>query len=243
MTIKQLLPASLFIALIEKPPVLELQATGAGKSWLGIRMQILTDDMAEYWGLGDAKGIVVNSVLPKSPAEKAGLETGDIITQIAGFQVRNDEKSTLDIFRNYIRTLPEGPHKMVVYRDKMLKEMTIVLESAPKSVFMAEEYFNEALGLRVKEITQDIILSGNLDFDVEGVWVSRVEEAGPAGLSGLTVDDIIVEVNEEKVKDLNAFKKRVESVLKQEPEYIRLFIKREGKTQFIFIRVADDTGV
>jgi serine protease Do len=240
--IKQILSASQFVSLLTNPPVLEMQATGGGKSWLGIRMQILTDDMAGYWGLEGINGILVNSVVPKSPAEKAGLKVGDIIVRIANFRIANDEKGTLDIFRNYIRSLPEGPHLLTIYRDQKMKEMSITLASAPKSLFMAEEYFNETLGLRVKEITQDIILSGDLDFDIEGVWVSRVEDAGPAGLSGLTVDDIIVEVNEKPVKNLSGFKDRIEKVLMQEPEYIQFFVKRDGKTQFIFIRILDETG-
>jgi serine protease Do len=240
--IKQLLPALSFHPLIDEPPILEMQFTGSGKSWLGIRMQILTDDMADYWELNGINGIIVNSVVPKSPADEAGLEMGDIITRIGKFDIPNDEKSTLEIFRNYIRSLPEGPYKITIYRNKKVKEISIVLKSAPKSLFMAEEYFNEMLGLRVKEITQDIILSDNLDFDIEGVWVSRVEDAGPAGLSGLSVNDIIVDVNEQAVKDLDGFKGRMEEVLSQKPEYIQLYIKRDGKTQFIFIRVADETG-
>ena len=241
--IKQLLPALSFHPLIDEPPILEMQFTGSGKSWLGIRMQILTDDMADYWELNGINGIIVNSVVPKSPADEAGLEMGDIITRIGKFDIPNDEKSTLEIFRNYIRSLPEGPYKITIYRNKKVKEISIVLKSAPKSLFMAEEYFNEMVGLRVKEITQDIILSDNLDFDIEGVWVSRVEDAGPAGLSGLSVNDIIVDVNEQAVKDLDGFKGRMEEVLSQKPEYIQLYIKRDGKTQFIFIRVADETGV
>jgi serine protease Do len=240
--VKQLLPASLFLDLIEKPPILEMQTPGSGKSWMGIRMQILTDDMAGYWELDGIHGIIINSVVPKSPAEKAGLKVGDIINRIANYEILNDEKSTLEIFRNYIRSLPEGPYKLTIYRDKKREELSITLASAPKSLFMAEEYFNEILGVRVKEITQDVILGGDLDFNIEGVWVSRVEDAGPAGLSGLTVDDIIVQVNEAKVKNLNEFKGSVESVLKQTPEYIRFFIKRDGKTQFIFIRIAGETG-
>ena len=240
--IKELLPVELFFSLIKNPPQLELQAAGSGKSWLGIRMQMMNNDMAAYWGLDSVHGIIVNSIVPKSPAEKCGLQVGDIITQIEKFKVKDEEKSTLDIFRNYIRSIPDGPHPIYFYRDGKMNKLSVTLESAPKSLFMADEYFNEVLGLRVKEITQDIILSDNLDFDIEGVWVSRVEEAGPAGLSGLSVGDIIVEVNEQYVKNLKQFKNRTEKVLSRKPDYVELFIMRDGKTQFIFIRVADTAG-
>ena len=79
--------------------------------------------------------------------------------------------------------------------------------------FFAEVYSDEFLRFSVKELTQDMILENDLEFDIEGVWVSRVEEAGAASLSGMMVHDLILSINDLPVKDLSEFKKIMEELL------------------------------
>ena len=233
--ITQILPGSYLNRLISNPPRMQLQKNGTGKSWLGIRMQILKKEMAEYWDIPETRGIIINSVVPQSPAEKVGLQTGDIVTNINGFKVQGDKDQDLELFRNYIRSLPEGSVQLSYIRDKQRKTTEVELESAPISKFFAEEYSEEFLRFSVKELTQDIILENDLDFDIEGVWVSRVEEAGAASLSGMMVHDLILSINDRPVKNLSEFKSIMTQVQKQNPEYVQIFIQRTNKTLFLFV--------
>jgi len=231
----EILPARNFIELIKTPPKLIAHKSGSGKSWLGIQMQILTSDMAEYWNLSDTYGILVNSIVPGSPAEEARLQIGDIITKIENLKIPNDDRRNLDVFRNYVRSLPEGAVELDLIRDHIPMTLGVNLKSAPMSQFLAEEFRSEQLGLSVKELTQDIILNNNLEFDIDGVWVSRVEEAGASSLGGLYVDDIILAINDKKIANLEQFKKTVEEINLTKAKYIQIFVQREGKTQFVFI--------
>ncbi len=81
-TLIKIVPGSEFLELIDKPPVLVHRNAGNGKSWLGVQIQILTRAMAGYWEMGNTSGIIVNSVLPESPAAEAGLQIGDIVTSV-----------------------------------------------------------------------------------------------------------------------------------------------------------------
>jgi len=234
--ITQILPGDYLSDLIKDPPRMQLQKNGTGKSWVGIQMQILKDEMADYWGIPGVNGIIINYVLPQSPAEKAGLQTGDIITSIDGFQIQGEEDQDLELFRNFIRSLPEGPVQIEFIRQKKKTSVKVILESAPMSKFFAEEYSEEFMRFSVKELTQDIILENDLNFEIEGVWVSRVEEAGAASLSGLMVHDLILKINNKKVQDLTDFKARMVQISDKKPEYVQLFVQRANKTVFVFVK-------
>jgi len=232
----ELLPAAVFRQLLTDPPKLELQYTGTGKSWLGIQMQVLTSEMAAYWGLDTLNGIIIMRVMPNSPAEKGGLQMGDIITSLGELEIKGEDSQAIEVLRNHIRSLPDGPVPMIIWRDQRPLSKTIILESSPKSQFFAEEYSEEKLRFSVKELTQDIILENDLDFDTEGVWVSRVEEAGAASLSGLVVEDLILSIDNHKIRNLEDFKKEIQASMDSDPQLIQVFIKRQDKTLFIYIK-------
>ena len=105
---------------------------------------------------------------------------------------------------------------------------------------MADEYSDELLGLGVKELTQDYIINNDLDFDTEGVWVSRVEEGGSASIAGIDVNDLIISINNKPIQDLGDFKTVSSKIDDVKPEYIQVFLKRQGKTQFVYIKTMLD---
>ena len=92
------------------------------------------------------------------------------------------------------------------------------------------------MGFNVKELTQDIILAKQLNFDTQGVWVSKVERAGWADVAGLRVGDLIIKMNEKIVNSLETIKKRFVNIGEEKPEYVSLFIKRQSDTEFLFIK-------
>ena len=76
--------ASLFKKYIDDPPQEDHADADKDDAWLGVFTQPLTDDMAEYWGIPEEGGIVVNTVVPESPAFRAGLQMGDVIIDANG---------------------------------------------------------------------------------------------------------------------------------------------------------------
>ncbi len=239
-TLLQILPAVQFLNILDNPPKHLSQKEGSGKSWLGIQMQILTKDMAAYWKINNTTGIIINKVSPGSPAEKAGLKPGDIILSFGELKIQGYDKKNLDVLRVFVRNLPEGDISADIMRDKKLKTLTISLESAPKSRFLAEEYSNGHLGIGVKELTQDYISNNDLDFNTEGVWVSRLEDAGAASLGGIGINDLILRINESEIKNLKDFEKNIKDIHESGEEYIQIFLNRQGKTRFVYIKVLPD---
>jgi len=239
----QIVPAAQFIPLLSDPPRWLNQKEGKGKSWLGVQMQILTKEMAGYWAIEDTHGIILNKIMPGSPAEKAGLEAGDILLSLGQLVINSYDKKNLDVLRGYVRDSQEGEMTAKILRNKQTMEIKVTLESAPKSRFLAEEYSDPVLGLGVKEITQDYIINNDLDFDTEGVWVSRVEDAGAASLGGIDINDLIIKINGYIIKDLTDFEKHTKILKNSDSEYIEIFLRRNNKTRFVFIKLmyGDDT--
>ncbi len=235
-TIIQIIPAAQFMPLLKDPPTLVNQKEGSGKSWLGIQMQVLKKKMAAYWDIKDTYGIIINKVMSGSPAEKAKLKPGDIILSIGELQFKGYDKKNLDILRSYIRDLPEGDISIRILRHKKLLDRKVRLERAPKSRFLAEEYSNKLLGLGVKELTQDYIINNDLEFNTEGVWVSRIEDAGAASIGGIDINDLILRINNNEIVDLDDFKKSTQALPDSKDEYVQIFLKRNGKTRFVFVK-------
>jgi S1-C subfamily serine protease len=169
---------------------------------------------------------------------------GDIILSFGDLQIDSYDKMNLDILRDHIRNLPEGNVKVQILRKKKAREATIYLESAPKSRFLAEEYSDEFLGLGVKELTQDYIINSDLDFGTEGVWVSRIEDAGLASLAGIDVSDLILTINDDEIKNLEDFANSVNELKKTNSDYAQVFVKLQGKTRYVFIKtMRNDTDM
>lgn len=240
-TVIEILLAPDFQELIHNPPKMSELKNGTGKSWLGIQMQILSKDMADYWALDNTSGVIINKIVPESPAEIAGLNIGDIIVSIDDFSISGEDEKNLDIFRTHVRNLSKKNVDLEYIRDGKIYSTNVHLRSAPKSQFLAEEKINQELGFSVKELTQDIFLNYDIDFDTEGVWVSKVESAGIASIAGLRLGDLILKINNKTISNIDEFENYLTSVFQKDPEYIQLFILRQNKTQFLFLKIRKDT--
>ncbi|MGD9898895.1 MAG: PDZ domain-containing protein [Calditrichaceae bacterium] len=234
-SLSEISPYSVFKDLIVDPPVYKEKETSR-KKWLGIYMQPFTRSMAKYYKNPDVQGILINTVMQDSPADDAGLLAGDVITSIANFPLYAEENNDLEVLRKLIRNQTTSPVAFKIFRDGKHLEVPVTLSDIPISQFLADEISNSTLGFSIKELTKDIILAKQLDFDTEGVWVSKVERAGWADIAGISVGDLILMVNEQKVNGPDEMKKAFDVIEKTKPSYLSLFVKRGAETQFLFIK-------
>ncbi len=231
----EMLPFTEFKKLIDHPPVFREKQTSR-KNWLGVYMQPFTEAMARYFGADTVQGVLINTIFDDSPAQKAGLQIGDVVTAVNGQPVPARTESDLQLFRKLIREAERQRVELKIFRKNKWLTLQVTLGEIPISQFLAEEASDETLGFSVKELTRDIILAKHLDFDTEGVWVSRVERAGWADIAGLQIGDLILSVNEVKINTLDDMRKILESISQRRPAYVALFIKRGPETRFLFIK-------
>ncbi len=227
-------PASAIASFIKHPPRFTRKKPGH-KKWFGINMQPLTVAMAHYFGIADSGGILINTVLKKSPAQKAGLLPGDILLRFDGKKLTAQKNTDLDVFRTLVRNYKKQEAPIVFWRSGKAYHTQVHLTDIPISQYLANEVSDYWLGFSAKELTKDIILAQKLDFSIKGLWISRVERASMADLAGLRVGDILLKINNRELSALQPLKEELARLKKDKTSYIRLFVRQGPETKFIFI--------
>ena len=172
------------------------------RGFIGVQVQNLNADLAEAFGIKNQKGAIVNSVLPGSPAEKAGLLPGDIITSINSKPV----KAASDV-RNHIGLLPVGEQVMFeVLRDGERKKLKARV-AASKELILSERILDK----RLEGITLGDIEEGHPYFGkIKGVLITEIQRGSRPWSAGLREGDIITSINHKPVTDLQVFMQLVD---------------------------------
>ena len=173
------------------------------RGFIGVQVQDLNPDLAEAFGIKNQKGAIVNSVLPDSPAQEAGLLPGDIITSINSKPV----KAASDV-RNHVGLLPVGEQVMFeVVRDGERKNLKARV-AASKELKLSER----TLDKRLEGITLGDIEEGHPHHGkINGVIITEIQRGSRAWSAGLRKGDIITSVNHKPVADLQVFLQLVDN--------------------------------
>lgn len=175
--------------------------------WMGVTVQNLSDDLAQYMGLTDKSGVLISDVINESPAQKAGLKEGDIIKQLSGKQISNVKELLSEVAKSEVgRKI-----KVAVRRDK--KELTLDLQVGERPQELGgveqEESFSEAAnwrGLEVESLTAENSSRFRVE-EKEGVVIKNIETASPADEAGLMPGEVILEINKQPVKNTADYEK------------------------------------
>jgi serine protease Do len=180
------------------------------RGYIGASVQTLTPELAEAMKLkGQPTGALVGEVAPKTPSEKAGMKTGDVITAVNGKKISDARELRLMIGS----MAPGSKTQMQVNREGQTKTFDVQLAEMPAGV--TEEGGPEASpeesaqpekttvfgGVAVADITDDIRGALNLPKDIQGAVIAEVDANSPAGKAGLREGDVIQEVNKQRVKN------------------------------------------
>jgi serine protease Do len=216
-------------------PVLEsLIATGkVVRGHLGVAIQDLTADLAKSFGLKQAKGALVSSVAEDSPAERAGLKQGDVITAYQGKPI--EDPATLQ--REVTRTSVGTKAVLKVIRDGRDMELTVVVgeQSERTKVAGADLSMENALaGLEVQSLNQQTARELGIAGKANGVVVVGVEPGSLADRAGVAQGDVIREINRQPVKSVKDYEKVASSLKKDESAL--LLISRRGASMFVTVK-------
>lgn len=230
---------------LAKPVISQIIKYGrTRRGWLGVRIQTVTEEIAESLGLDSARGALIASVNEQGPAKVAGLKSGDIILEI------NDQKI------KEMKTLPRivAEHdinsKVTIkyWRDSKQHKTEVIigeLEKAEEDGLIqlggASENGKgskiEKLGLSLKEIDENARQEFQIDKTVDGVLISDIDPTAEAMKKGLKVGSIIVEINQQLVKT----PKDVENIVKKASDNNRksvlLLVNENGNARFVALKL------
>lgn len=224
-------PAALLAPHIASPPGETDPASE--DAYLGILTQPLTDDLAEYWGLPKRGGVVVSTIVPGSPAARAGLQRGDVIVAFNGRPVAAKRDRDVITFTNMVKEAGVGAEVPVgILRGGDPVDLSLTLEKRPVAAQEADVFEDTVFGLTVRELTRDVRLMLNLPEDVEGVIVLRVRSGSWAELAGMGRGVIILRFGEYPVTSVAEFQEAVEQTAAAQPGEVPVFGRVGPRTGF-----------
>ena len=204
------------------------------RGYLGIYGQDITPDMAELLNIKNSQGVIVASVEKDSPAEKAGLQSHDVLLEMNGEKIES-----YDSFRNAVAVLTPGSNlKLSVLRDGDVRDINVTLGTRPTEVAMSNQVQDqknsqEYMGIEVQNVTKD--LSEQFGYPIGGgVIITSVTPGSPAANAGIQPGDLIESVNRKNITSVEDFE---ESLKKIKAHKVLLLIKRGEFSQFIILQL------
>ena len=176
--------------------------------YLGITMNDITPDNAQFFNLPDATGAVVSQVVPDSPASRAGLKTGDVLRELNGKKIVDGRALQVAVSE----TAPGTEIALGILRDGKPETLHVKVGEFYKQA--SEEAGNSGgqharLGLTVTDLTPDIRQQFNIPDRVEGAVIEDVQPGSPADDAGLAPGNVILEVNRHPVTNADSFASQV----------------------------------
>jgi serine protease Do len=179
------------------------------RSQLGVTIQGVTSDIAQSLGLDEVKGALVSSVMPDSPAQKAGIETGDVIVSF------NDrDVDSVNELRNVVaQTEPGSDATVTLLRDGAERRLTVMLTERESRAADDRTMKGEASGLGLEVTPLSPELAGRLELpdDTTGVVITGIDPNGAAASAGLREGDVITAINGRSVDSADQLRNAIET--------------------------------
>lgn len=198
------------------------------RSWLGVSIQPVTEEIARSFGLKKAHGALVSDIMAGSPAEKAGLKQGDIITSFAGKEIKDARQLQM-----IVADTPAGQKvEMEIFRDGKPYKLAVTLAGSdsaamkPKSVAPQSGWF----GMTVEELPRNLRVRG-----LSGVIVTEVEPDGIAAEAGIRPGDVIVSVNQKRIASLSDYARIMKEA--ERKDSVALLVKRGDSSIYFALKI------
>ncbi len=216
------------------------------RGWLGVRIQQVTDEIAESLNIKPARGALIAGVEDKGPAKPAGIEPGDVVVQFDG----KDIKEPKDLSRVVADTAVGKKVDVVIIRKGQEQTLQVTIDrlqdgdkAVPASAKGKEEPVEKpvtqrALGLDLATLSKDLRSRYKIKDSVKGVIITGVDGTSDAAEKRLSPGEVIVEVAQEAVANAADVKKRVDQLKKDGKKSVLLLVANsDGELRFVALSV------
>lgn len=211
------------------------------RAYLGVGIQPVTQELAKQLGVKPRAGVVVTDVYPETPAQEAGLQSGDVIIRFGDEAITTPQGLQLAVERAPLgETLPitivrDGEELQLSYTAAEPEgEFAVKLDASPDGKPTGKRMEN--LGLEIAPLTPDVAQQLNLD-DEAGVVITSVRKGSPAGSAGLTSGMVIAEVNRQPVSTVAEFEAAMQAAQQAESDRgVLLLVRSQNGSRFVVIK-------
>jgi serine protease Do len=216
------------------------------RGWLGVRIQQVTDEIADSLNLKPARGALVAGVDDKGPAKPAGIEPGDVIVNFDGHEI----KEMRDLPR-VVADTPVGKEVQVIVVRKGKEETRTVklgrLEDGEKQAALTKHdtpalpeeksVVKKTLGLNLTNMSDDLRKRYKIKDGIKGVVITGVDDNSPASDKRISAGDVVVEVAQEPVSTADEVQSRIDQ-LKKDGRKSALLLLANGEGELRFVALA-----
>jgi len=215
------------------------------RGWLGVRIQTVTDEIADSLSIRPARGALIAGVDDKGPAKPAGIEPGDVVIKFDGLDIKEPK----DLSRVVAESAVGKEVEVVIIRKGVEETRKVTLgrledsDKAQPAAIKKDEpgekpVTQKALGLDLATLSKDLRGRYKIKDSVKGVLITGVEGASDAADKRLSAGDVIVEVAQEAVSSAADIKKRIEQLKKDGKKSVLLLVSNgEGELRFVALSV------
>jgi serine protease Do len=224
----------------------QLKGTGTiSRGWLGVRIQAVTEEIAQSLGLDKAKGALIAGMTEGGPAAKGGIQSGDVVITFDGKPVADSRAlprlvADTDVGKTVdVEVMRKGQAKtMPVTVEKLVEDDKVASANGPRpgtSAPSTPQIVN--LGMTLAPITADSRRRYKLDEKVVGAVVTEVDGDSPAGQKNIRAGDVITEVAQQKVTSPEEVSAKLSEEKNAGHKVVLLQVSRGGELTFIGVRV------
>ena len=203
------------------------------RGWLGVAIQEIDDSYAKALGLDTRDGALISNVANSSPADNAGLITGDVILEFNDVSINNSSH-----LKNVVSSSDPGKrYKVDIIRDGRRKSIYVKLgelPNEPQIAFMPNDK-SSTLGITVQDLNSSLRKHYNLSQDDDGVVVTEMDNDSEAYRSGIREGDIIIRVGTNNVRNSNDFKDLIRTSSRKNT--VLLLVKRNDVSRFYALEI------
>ncbi|MEL0158625.1 MAG: PDZ domain-containing protein, partial [Deltaproteobacteria bacterium] len=214
----------------------ELIETGqVSRGWLGVGIQDMTPELAKAFGLDQAKGSLVTGVMPGTPAEKAGLQKGDVILRLNGNTIENSNG-----LRNLVaEARADAKVDLDLVRNKVPMTLSVRLDERPKQPGQADvnsstKSPSPELGFAVQELTPEMAQRLGYETIQSGIVITAVKPDSPAFNGGLRAGMMIVEMNRQSINSMADFQRAARDISTEDG--VLLLVSTPQGSQYLFLQ-------
>jgi serine protease Do len=198
----------------------------------------LTSETAKAFGLPNNSGALISAVNPNGPADKAGLQPGDVVVEFNGKPVKDSDSLVAMV----VGTKPGTAVPVTVYRNNQRKTVNVTIDELDLEAEQGraarrnnqgneQEPTTTGLGMTLDTITPEVARRMDLPPNQGGAIVTDVDRESPAGRAGIAPGDVILEVNRQKVANLSQVTRELQKIENGGPAF--LLIWRDGQQVFV----------
>ena len=233
---------------LAKTVIQQLRDSGeVERAWIGVQIQPLDDELAEGFERSNDHGALVASVVPGKPADKAGIQAGDIILSFDG----NSIEEMRDLPKIVAQSEVGKKYKVGICRNGKDRSLTIETDRFPEDDAVAglvspgqptnpKSEQDDVFGASLSKLTDDVRRQYEIADDIDGVVVIDVNRNGLAAQNGIRQGDVITSVNNTKVSKVDDIKGEIEDAKKDGRNKVVVLLQRNNGSRFIPFDLTED---